>query len=74
MDAFFTKKLCDRCKKPLINGRIMSKLNKDCICPECSKEEHNNPKYSLGILIEQLKVEQGEYNYPGLYYKKNLPK
>ena len=74
MDTFFTKKLCDRCKKTLKNGRIMSKLNQDCICLECSEEEHKNPKYALGIFAERIAVENRDYNYPGLYYGRKLPK
>ena len=40
MDKFFSQKCCDRCGKSLKYGRIMSMLNEDCICMECSKDEH----------------------------------
>ena len=34
-DEFFTKKVCDRCGKPL-TVRTMSYFNTDAICPECA--------------------------------------
>ena len=74
MDKFFSQKCCDRCGKSLKDGRIMSMLNEDCICMECSKEENTNPKYILGLLAERMAVEDGNYNYPGLYYGRPLPK
>ena len=44
-DKFFTQEYCDRCGKSLKDGRIMSMLNTECICMECSEKERKHPDY-----------------------------
>lgn len=38
-DRFFTKTRCDRCRKPLDNGRTMSWFTEETICIDCSIKE-----------------------------------
>lgn len=40
-DEFFTQDICDRCRKSLESGRIMSWFNDETICFECSKDEQD---------------------------------
>lgn len=66
MDSFFTKKICDRCHKSLINGRICSMYNNDCICLDCKKEEMKRPDYSYAQKRELEEVRKGNYNFEGV--------
>lgn len=69
MDSFFTKKVCDRCKGSLENGRTMSFLNTDCICMKCKEKEKKDPNYEFAHAVEVAEVKLGNYNYPGLFAK-----
>lgn len=66
MDDFFKKKFCDRCGKPLTNGRTMSMFNTDCICMECKKNEKENPRYKQAVQAELSEVMNGNYNFKGI--------
>ena len=66
MDKFFSQKYCDRCGTSLAKGRIMSMLNTDCICPECKKQEKQDPLYEEAAKAELEEVKKGNYNYKGL--------
>lgn len=67
-DPFFTRRTCDRCHKPLTNGRIMSKFNEDCICMECSAKERELPEYREADRAEIEAIKRGDWNFPGIGY------
>lgn len=65
-DRFFTQKHCDRCGGSLENGRIMSRLNTDCICMKCSEKEKQDKDYDNAVEAEHEEIKKGNYNYKGL--------
>lgn len=69
MDKFFTQKTCDRCSGSLEGGRIMSKLNTDCLCLTCKKKEKQHPRYKEAVKAELEEVKKGNYSYEGLLKK-----
>ncbi|WP_410496814.1 gamma-glutamylcyclotransferase [Cellulosilyticum sp. ST5] len=66
MDKFLSQKNCDRCGASLAQGRIMSMLNKECICLKCKKKEKQDPLYEEAVKAELKEVKKGNYNYEGL--------
>lgn len=66
MDDFYCKKLCDRCGKPLIPYRIMSRFNTDCLCSKCAEEERRHPDYHTACEAERQAVKAGDYNFQGI--------
>lgn len=66
MDKFFTQQNCDRCGKPLTNGRIMSMLNTECICMECKEAERKLPEYREAARRELEEVKKGNLNFQGI--------
>ncbi len=66
MDKFFTQKLCDRCHKPLKDGRIMSIYNTDCICMECKEKERRQPDYNEAVKADHEEIRKGNYNFKGI--------
>ena len=66
MDRFFTQKYCDRCKKDLKGGRIMSMINEDCLCMECSDKEKQDKDYTAAVAAEHEEIKRGNYNYKGI--------
>jgi len=66
MDKFFTQKYCDRCRKDLKNGRIMSMFNEDCICMECKEKETKDKNYEKARDREMKEVRKGNLNYKGI--------
>ena len=66
MDKFFTQKNCDRCRKDLKTGRIMSMFNEDCICMECKDKETQDKDYERARDKEMEEVRKGNYNYKGI--------
>jgi len=69
MDKFFTKKNCDRCRKDLQDGRIMSMFNEDCICMKCKDEETKHKDYNKARDREIEEVRKGNYNFKGIGFK-----
>ena len=65
-DTFFTQHKCDRCGKDLKNGRIMSRLNTDCICIECSEKEKSEKDYKRAVERELEEIKKGNYNFKGI--------
>ncbi len=65
-DKFFTQKLCDRCHRPLTGGRIMSMLNEQCICMDCSKAEKADPEYQEAVKADHEQIKKGNYNFKGI--------
>ena len=55
-DKFFTQEYCDRCGKSLKGGRIMSMLNTECICIECSEKERKHPDYEKARNAEHERI------------------
>lgn len=66
MDTFFTQKLCDRCKKDLKNGRIMSMFNTDCICLDCSDKEKKDKDYKKAQEADIEEIKKGNFNFKGI--------
>ncbi len=66
MDKFFSQKNCDRCGKPLTDGRTMSMFNTDCICMECKRKEVENPNYKTASEADQKAIKNGDFNFPGI--------
>ena len=64
-DEFFTKKVCDRCGKPL-TVRTMSYFNTDAICPECAAVERKHPGYEAAHAAEVAAARAGDYNFKGV--------
>ena len=71
MDAFLSKKNCDRCGCDLRGkGRIMSMFNTDCLCPDCKEKETALPEYREAGEAERKHVLAGNMNFPGIGYPK----
>lgn len=71
-DSFYEKKVCDRCGGNL-STRIMSKMNEDVICSDCSAKEKKHPKYKEASDAEFKEVQKGNYNYRGLFADQKYP-
>lgn len=69
MDNFFTKSVCDRCCKSLINGRTMSMYNEDCICMDCKAKEIKRSDYKEARDADVEQIRNGNYNHKGIGYK-----
>lgn len=65
MPDFLTKQNCDRCRATL-TIRIMSWLNEDVICINCSQEETKHERYKEAKEAELNEIKKGNYNYKGL--------
>ena len=66
MDKFFSQRNCDRCGKPLTDGRIMSMYNTDCICLECKRKETERADYKAAAEADKKAIENGDFNYKGI--------
>lgn len=66
MDPFFTKKNCDRCGGGLDKGRILSMMNRDCLCLTCKDKETTHPDYQKARQAEHDELRRGNVNYKGL--------
>lgn len=66
---FFTQPDCDRCHKPLTDGRIMSWFNEDALCLDCSEAEKTRPDYPAARDAEAAALKAGNRNFPGIGYK-----
>lgn len=66
MDRFFSQTNCDRCGKPLTDGRTMSMYNTDCICMECKRKETERPDYGIAADAEREAVKNGDRNFQGI--------
>ena len=69
MDDKIKKKTCERCHKPLTNGRIMSMFNEQCICMECADIERKDSEYQKAVEADHAEIKKGNYNYKGLRAK-----
>lgn len=65
-DRFFTAETCDRCGKPLDNGRTMSQFNEEIICMECCKKERKHPDYRKALEAEHEEMKKGNFNFEGI--------
>lgn len=70
MDKFFSQTNCDRCGGSLKEGRTMSMFNTDCICLNCKAEEKKRKNYSEAVRADVDAIKNGNYNFPGIGYKK----
>ena len=66
MDKFFSQTNCDRCGKPVTDGRIMSMYNTDCICLECKRKESEMADYKTACSADAEAIKKGDFNYPGI--------
>lgn len=66
MDDFFRRTTCERCHKPLTDGRIMSMFNEQCICMKCKEAEKNDPEYRAAVEADHREIKKGNYNYKGI--------
>ncbi len=66
MDKFFSQKNCDRCGKPLTDGRTMSMFNTDCICMECKRKEVERADYKAAADADRKVIINGDFNFPGI--------
>jgi len=70
-DKFFTQKFCDRCGKPLDDGRIMSMFNTDCLCMYCSDAERERPDFNEARKADEDQILKSNYNFKGIWLSKN---
>ena len=68
-DEFFTKKVCDRCGKPLNGVRTMSMFNTETICMVCAEAERKRPDYAAARDAEAAAVRAGDFNFKGVGLK-----
>lgn len=66
MDKFFSQTNCDRCGKPLTDGRTMSMYNTDCICIDCKRKETERPDYKTACAADAEAIKKGDFNYKGI--------
>jgi hypothetical protein len=66
MNKFFSQKYCNRCKKDLKSGRIMSAFSEECICMDCSEKEKQDPEYEKARKAEHEEIKNGNYNFKGI--------
>ncbi len=66
MERIFTVNVCDRCHKPLTNGRIMSMFNEDIICMDCKDKEQRRPDYHKAVEADHEHIKAGDYNFKGI--------
>lgn len=66
MDKFFSQRYCDRCKKELKHGRIMSMFNKDCICMDCADKEKLDKDFDKAANADQEEIQKGNFNFEGI--------
>lgn len=66
MDKFFSQTHCDRCGKPLTDGRTMSMYNTECICMECKRKETERTDYKIACDADAKAIKNGDFNYKGI--------
>ena len=69
-DPFFDKTKCDRCGGSLMDGRMQSMFNDDCLCMKCKDEERKLPEYKDAVEADHAEIRRGNYNYEGIGYPK----
>ena len=67
-DEFFKATKCARCGGSLDGGRIMSRMNTDCLCMRCAEAEKSHPDYGKAIEAEIAEIRRGNYNFRGIGY------
>ena len=66
MDKFFSQKYCDRCKRSLKGGRIMSMFSEDVLCMSCKDKETKDPEYKKAVEADHEEIKKGNFNYKGI--------
>ena len=66
MDRFFTQTRCDRCGGSLVEGRILSMFNTECICLACKEKEKARADYQAAVKAEHDEVKKGNTNFKGI--------
>ena len=67
-------KHCERCEKLFgVGARLLSYMNTETICIDCSANEQGHPYYQLAKEAELEQVREGNYNYPGLFAGQKYP-
>ena len=69
MDKFFSQTNCDRCGKPLTDGRTMSMYNTDCICLDCKRKETERADYKATVDADRKAIKSGDFNFKGVGFK-----
>ena len=59
---------CHRCQKKS-GSYSMSYFNTQLICPDCQKTEAKDPNFEKAKEYEAKQVQQGNWNFEGLYGK-----
>ena len=67
-DEFFKATKCARCGGSLDGGRIMSRMNTDCLCMRCAEAEKSHPDYGKAVEAEIAEIRRGNYNFKGIGY------
>ena len=67
-DEFFKATKCARCGGSLDGGRIMSRMNTDCLCMRCAEAEKSHPDYGKAVEAEIAEIRKGNYNFKGIGY------
>jgi len=60
------KGTCQRCHK-VSSCHSMSWFNTQLICPDCGKQEAKDPNIQAAKQAELKEVQQGNYNFQGIY-------
>jgi hypothetical protein len=60
---------CERCSS-CSTTTSMSWFNTEMLCIDCKEKEKNHPLFNKAKEIENQKVMQGDYNFPGIFPNK----
>ena len=67
------RKECDRCKKTTNGVTTMSMFNQEVICMECKEAEKKEAGYKEAVEADLREIRRGNYNFPGVGRKTQLP-
>lgn len=69
-DRFFEVENCARCGKPLNGCRIQSMYNHEVLCMDCKDKETQRSDYQEAVAADHATIRNGDYNFPGIGWKK----
>jgi hypothetical protein len=64
---------CDRCNKPTNGVTTMSIFNQEVICIPCKEAEKKETGYKEAVEADLAAIRKGDYNFPGIGRKTQLP-
>lgn len=64
---------CDRCQRPVTNGKtFLSYFNKQVICEGCKSDEKSHADYNKAVQADIDSCKKGNFNFDGIGLPEDL--